>query len=211
MMQIQQRRKETENRIASEAKNIEEMQAEIRGCRLEEEQLKDRLQRISLRGVVGYPTLFYGIALVVAVSGIYVYPDRLNLASGDALPTVWVSLAAIIAGSLCLGRALLAIEQVARETEIVLPEGKFKVGVEPVAEMRPVSAYYLVDTAPGIQKLVVDWRRKVAYWFDSRIDNAVREGKISAYAIPSTNSIEWTNREKLTLVNRAPKPEELPL
>jgi hypothetical protein len=67
MTQIQQKRQETERRIASEAKNIEEMQAAIRRYTLEEQNLKDRLKRISVVGVVGYPSIFYGIALLLAL------------------------------------------------------------------------------------------------------------------------------------------------
>jgi len=194
VLRIKHKREETERKVATQAKGIEEMRAEIRSYVLEEKTLKDRLERISLRGVVGYPALFYGSALLLASAGIYYYPNALVLSpGGDPIPTVWFSVLAVIIGSGFLGRALVAIESVAREAEMVPPAGKIEAEAKPAAEMaRSVSAHYFVDTAPGIQKLVVDWRRKVAYHFDARIDQAVREGKIAAFAEPSTNQISWT-------------------
>jgi ABC-type multidrug transport system fused ATPase/permease subunit len=219
MRQIQQKRQETERRIASEAKNIEEMYAAIRRYTLEEQNLRGRLKRISLQGVVAYPAVFYGIALIVASAGIYEYPNPVILSPGASpIPTLPISLGGIVIGSILLGTALQAIERVAKEIEAIPTESKIEAPVTPAIETRRVAAYYFVDAletgklgvkAVGVQKVVVDWQRKVAYWFDDRIDKAVRQGKIPAFAIPSLNEDEWCDKGKLALVKRAPRPEEL--
>jgi hypothetical protein len=210
MLQIQRRRKETERRIASEAKDIQEMQAAIRRYTLEEQNLKSRLSRISLTGVVGAPAIFYVSALFTTLAGIYESPNP--VLGATPVQTLFISLVLIMIGSVFLGTALQAIERVAREEEMVPPAGKIEAEAKPATEMAiSVSAHYFVDTAPSIQKLVVDWRRKVAYYFDARVEQAVREGKIAAFAEPSANQLSWTDKQGFTLVPRAPKTEELSL
>lgn len=209
MLRIQQRRKETERKVTSEAKNIEEMQAAIRRYTLEEQNLKDRLNRMSLQGVVGFPAVFYAFALFVALAGIHEYPNPFPPGAAPYSALV-LCVVAVVVGSIFLGRALQAIERVAREVETVPTEGKIEARVTPAIEIRRAEAYYFVDTLDG-QKVVVDWQRKVAYWFDDRIHRAVKQGKIPTYAIPSSNENEWTDKQKLTLVKRPPKPEELAL
>jgi hypothetical protein len=219
MTQIQQKRQETEKRIKSEAENIVEMQTAIRRYTSEEQNLKDRLKRISVVGVVGYPSIFFGIALFLALAGIYEYPNPVTLApGGEPIPTLVASVGGILIGGFLLGTALQAIERVVREVETYPTEGKIEVPATPAIEKRGVEAYYFVDAletgklglkAVGVQKVVVNWQKKVAYWFNDKIDRAVRQGKIPAFAIPSLNQDQWADKEKLTLNRWGPKPEEL--
>jgi hypothetical protein len=216
MSRIKMQRENTERRIHSAAKNIEEMQAGIRAYELEEEALKGRLQRVSVWGVVVYPAIWYGLALVIALVGIYNYPNQIAIQTptgqSSELPILAISFGSLVVGSYFLGKALFAIDKVARETEFASPSGTVEIKVEgAVNEGRRPSTYYFVDTAVNIEKLVVDWQRKVAYWFDTRVDKAVREGKISAFAVPTLNQTDWTSKENLTLVKRPPSPDELPL
>jgi hypothetical protein len=200
------------------------MQVAIRRYRLEEQNLKSRLNRISLTGVVGAPAFFYVSALLTTLAGIYEYPNPVLLGA-TAEQTLFISLVLIVIGSVFLGTGLQAIERVAREEETIPTEIKPESRATPaIAGRQRVSAYYFVDAlqgqlgvrTAGIQKVVVDWQRRVAYWFDSRIDTMVREGRIPAFAIPSVNEAsvnedEWAARSKVTLVKRAPRPEELSL
>ena len=72
-----------------------------------------------------------------------------------------------------------------------------------------VVAYYFPDYPH--QKIIVDWSRKVAYYFDPRIDKAVKEGRVKALAIPGKTQTEFTSERGLALTIHPPTEKELPL
>jgi hypothetical protein len=117
----------------------------------------------------------------------------------------------LLIGSYFLGRALLTIDTVAREAEFAPPTGSVEIKVASSVSERMTSAHYFVSTAAKIERVVVDWQRRVAYYCDSRVDKAVGEGRIPAFALPTLDQDSRTNKEKLALVPRGPTPEELPL
>jgi hypothetical protein len=75
------------------------------------------------------------------------------------------------------------------------------------AEESGVVAYYFVDR-PG-DKLVVDWTRKIAYWFDARVDQAAREGKIKLVVIAGKTPDVFVKENHLTHLMRPPTQHEL--
>jgi hypothetical protein len=73
------------------------------------------------------------------------------------------------------------------------------------------SAHFFLETAPKIQRVVVDWQRQVAYYCDERVDRAVTRGRIRAVLVPTLDQDDWTDKQKLTLIRRGPTPKEMPL
>jgi len=181
-------------------KGFEAAEKEVASARAESKKILAQLSRLSLLNVVLFPGLFFTVSILVAVEGILQYPE--NLARASDLMYYQNSALALAVGVVSLLFALVSIERAAGQPRPV------KVAVEPAVETGVV-AYYFVDSAG--EKLVVDWNRKVAYWFDARVDKAAREGKIKLVAIPEKRGQVFAEDNQLTYLMRAPTPEELAL
>jgi hypothetical protein len=188
-----------------EIKGFEAAQKEVVSARAESKKISTLLSRLSLFNVVLLPGLFFTLSILVAVQGILEYP-RLLTGEGTPLQSLLTyyqySAFLLVLGVLALALALFGIEKAAGQPRPV------KVAIES-PEGSGLVAYYFVDFAET--KIVVDWNRKVAYWFDARVDKAAREGKIKLVAVPGKTQATFAKDKQLSLVPRAPTPEELPL
>jgi hypothetical protein len=189
-----------------EIKNLEAAEKEVASARAESKKIAAPWSRLSLVNVVLWPGLIFTLSILFAVQGIFEYP-KLKIVPGEgtpyqaALTHYQTSAILLVVGALLLVVALFGIEKAAGQPRPV------KVAIEPTGESGVV-AYYFVDSA---EKLVVDWTRKNAYWFDARIDQAAREGKIKLVAIPGKKAEAFVKDNQLTYLLRSPTPQELAL
>jgi hypothetical protein len=182
-----------------EIKGLEAAEKEVASARAESKKVLTLLSRLSLVNVVLFPGLFFTLSIVFAVQGILQYSA--NPATANELMYYQNSAISLAAGLVFLLFALVSIERAAgqpRPSNVAVP-----------ASETGVVAYYFVDS-PG-EKLVVDWNRRIAYWFDARIDQAAREGKIKLVAIPGKRGQAFASDNQLTYVPHAPSEQELPL
>lgn len=188
-----------------EIKNLEAAGKEVTSAKAESKKIASVLYRLSLPNVVLLPGFFFTLSMIFAGLGILWYP---SLIVGEGTPYQSLltyyhySAFLLVLGVLALVLALFNIEKAAgqpRPVKVVIesPEGS------------GLAAYYFVDSAGT--KIVADWNRKVAYWFDARVDKAAREGKIKLVAVAGKTQEAFVKDNQLTLVPRAPTPEELPL
>jgi amino acid transporter len=205
------RQKATERIRRGEIKDYEASEKQVISVRKESAEKHGLLSRLTLWNVVVFPCGGYAFSILIAMNAILTYPQLGEPPSIEATrPGVYVpyllywqsSALCLIVGAFLFVVALYGIEKAAGQPRPV------KVAVEHTEESGVV-AYYFVDSAGT--KLVVDWHRKVAYWFDERIDQAAREGKIKIVAVAGKTQQAFVKDNQLTYMTRAPTPEELPL
>ena len=181
-----------------EIKDLESAKKEVEKAHSETQKIKAQLSRLSLKNVILVPGLNFALATLIGVMGISDYP-KLVVANGP-LTHLQFSTFFLLFGTLYLVGALSGIEKAAGEPRPVTA----------AQEPTGAAAYYFVDTAD--EKIVVDWDRKIAYWFDDSIDKAAREGKIRVVAVPAINAEQFVTLYGLTYKRgRGPSPEELSL
>jgi len=117
-------------RLEEIEKDIEEMKKDIEKYRLEEQQFKDRINALSAKGTVLYPSFFFGLALLISAFGIYHYPEILVAPSGavvDYWQLILCAVGSIFFGAIFLARSLKAIERASLEVVEKEEEGVYVV------------------------------------------------------------------------------------
>lgn len=203
MSTIKLERKKTELIIKTKARDIKEMRQRLNELGESENSLMHQIKNLSFRNVIIIPSIFFLAALVSSSYGIYVYPDQIyaNPEAGFKFTFLQVSIILVILGIVFLVKSLLAIEVTARGTEVIEERE--------VPEKPSIAAYYFVNYP--YDRLIVDWNMQIAYFMDERTDSWAKEGKIPTIAIPGIKYLEWARLQRLKVIRRGPKKEELDL
>jgi len=210
------RKKALDRKLASGAfKDTALAKKEIDANDAEIKRVDQVVSDLSLKSVVILPSFFLGVSIGISLLAIYSFPrtDVPTINSGR-FEFLSMSVFCLGCGVVLLFRALSGIQKTAgqpRPTETLAePPSLTTLGdqiSESVSEKGAV-AYYFPDYG---QKTIVDWNRKIAYWFDYRIDSAARQGKIRVVAILGKNQVDFIKEKGLTEIIRAPTEKELPL
>jgi hypothetical protein len=180
-----------------EIKNIEGAEAEVKRVHAERTKAANVLSRLSLVNVVLFPCLCFTLSIVVAM----VFVGGATGSFGY-IGNLMFSLTFMGFGIAFLVNALFAIERAAGQPR---PSAKI---IEEVPVETGIIAYIFVDSW---EKAVVDWNRKIAYFTDSRIDDAIRQGKVKIVPLVGKNRATFVKEKGLTDVFRFPTVDELPL
>ena len=111
--------KELKKDIVREKIEVQKIENKIKRFRKDEKKIKTGLKRFSWKGVILYPSVFFGLALTVAAHGIYFYPAGDFIIRSYTLKTYIPSLLFIFIGILLLGRAIIGIENASIKWEIL--------------------------------------------------------------------------------------------
>jgi hypothetical protein len=120
---IEKRREELQEKLEEfklklkKSPETEDLKKEIKNYEEKIEELKTNLSFLSVRGAVGYPLLFFLVALTFAILGVYSFPTPES--SGMVITIVFMSF-----GLACVGRTLRGVERAA----LRIPSPKFEVG-----------------------------------------------------------------------------------
>jgi hypothetical protein len=177
-----------------EIKSFDEAEKEVSRVRSERGKAAQILSQLSLTNVVLLPAGLFAMSIMLAIMVIV----GLDTESHLGFPSV----ALLLVGIVTLVNALSAIEKAAGQ-----PRPATKV-VEEAPLESGVVAYIFYDS---LEKVIVDWSRKIAYMTDPRTDAAVRNGRVKIIPLFGTNRASFVKAKGLTDVYRSSTQAELPL
>ncbi len=177
-----------------EIKNFDEAEKEVSRVRSERGKVVQILSQLSLTNVVLLPAGCFALSIMLAI--------MIIVGASPESQVGFPSIGLLLVGIFALVNALSSIEKASGQ-----PRPTTKIAEEVPLESG-IAAYVFYDT---LEKIIVDWSRKIAYMTDTRTDTAVRQGKVKIIPLIGTNRTSFVKEKGLTDVYRISTPAELPL